>query len=93
MDAFSIIRHLLKPVPRFDRMINVLGVKERITTLPDSPAVLRRAENRCTKCTSPGACEEWLDGNDSATASPDYCRNHDLFARLIEQMEKERQIA
>jgi hypothetical protein len=93
MNALAYFRHLLRPVPRFEQMIRVLGVKDRMERLPDSHAVLQRAENRCLACSSPEACEGWLEVHDSASQAPGYCRNHDLFARLINQIDEERQPA
>jgi hypothetical protein len=93
MDAFGFIRHYLKPVPRFWRMVQVLDVRSQIEALPDSGAVLRRAETRCEGCSEPQACAAWLDGREAASEAPEYCRNHDLFERLIEQIERETQPA
>ncbi len=93
MDAFNFIRHYLKPVPRFHRMVQLLGVRSRIEALPDSGAVLRRAEKRCEGCSEPQACDAWMDGRETAGEAPKYCRNHDLFERLIDQIEKETQPA
>lgn len=93
MNALAYFRHVLKPVPRFEWMMRTLGVKSRIEALPNSDAVLSRAKARCQDCSSPGACDEWLESHPSASEAPDYCRNHDLFARLIDQIERERQIA
>ncbi|WP_297771454.1 DUF6455 family protein [uncultured Roseovarius sp.] len=36
----------------------------------------------CTGCANPGECERWLGENKSAEATPEYCRNSDVFARL-----------
>ena len=45
---------------------------------------LRGAVLRCTTCEAAEQCETWLAerGDTPAEATPDYCRNADLFARL-----------
>jgi hypothetical protein len=36
----------------------------------------------CTGCANPETCEQWLARNKAATATPDYCRNGDVFSLL-----------
>lgn len=37
---------------------------------------------KCTQCSNPGHCEDWLDRTRQADAPPTYCKNSALFARL-----------
>lgn len=38
---------------------------------------------RCTSCSNPDHCAQWLDALESvADATPGYCRNADLFLKL-----------
>lgn len=36
----------------------------------------------CTNCTSPEACEAWLEAHDSAGDTPTYCRNGEKLKSL-----------
>lgn len=90
MDALSYLKHIVMPLPRFERMMRVLGIRERISALANSRAVLRRAEARCRGCPEPDRCEKWLDERETALQAPAYCRNRSMFARLIDQIEKEK---
>ncbi|MEZ5912751.1 MAG: DUF6455 family protein [Paracoccaceae bacterium] len=49
-----------------------------------SEGELRNAIYRCTGCDEPGACEDWLASHEGEKpgATPGYCRNSAMFARL-----------
>lgn len=50
-----------------------------------SATELRSAVFRCTACSDPDACEEWLARHpDGADRTPPYCRNTETLARLAE---------
>ena len=69
-----------------DRMGSTLGLdleemalRGEVTTDEIADAVLS-----CSACSSPGACETWLDAHagTGSDRTPGYCRNADLFERL-----------
>ncbi len=76
-----------------DRMMDVVGVNNKLKTLPDAPGVLRRAVLRCQTCDNTEECQSFLDANSSADEAPVYCRNHDLFARLKREIEADKAVA
>lgn len=44
---------------------------------------LRQMVNKCTGCTSPCDCNDWLAAHkEGSDVAPDYCRNADTFAKL-----------
>jgi hypothetical protein len=74
--------------PLMDAMIGKLGLAEAMRTLPDQRAVLRRASERCLTCKHPDFCAGWLADVENPTEAPFYCRNHDLFERITERVER-----
>ncbi len=38
---------------------------------------------RCTSCPNPGHCEKFLSQSALARLTPEYCRNQELFEKLI----------
>lgn len=46
------------------------------------PHDLHEAVLACTGCANTDACTHWLNTNDRAAATPDYCRNAEFFERL-----------
>ncbi len=67
-----------------EQMMTTLEVRDRFAELPSGGEVLRNAMLRCMSCGKPDACSAWLAEHGSAEEAPDFCRNHDLFARLRE---------
>lgn len=67
-----------------DRMAGTQGVdlEERMMAGVMRPDEVSDAVLACTGCASVDACATWLDRTETAGATPDYCRNADLFARL-----------
>lgn len=89
MSMLEIFRRLSRQADLMDAMMNKLGVSEQMRQLPDRAAVLRRATNRCLACDQPDACREWLTHETHREKAPSYCRNYDLFARMLSQTEAE----
>jgi len=77
---------------KLDRHAELVGQMARARDVDLTEAMLqgklteeayRSAVIRCTHCESPEACAEWLrDHPDSATTTPEYCRNGHLFRRI-----------
>ena len=71
-----------------DRMATTQGLdlEEKVLRAELRPDDLVDMVLSCTNCTSPGACQVWLDQAGTREAqTPSYCRNSDAFARLVEQ--------
>lgn len=93
MAIFSIFERAFHHFDLMDRMMNAVGVTERFKTLPGSANVLRRAAARCRQCKDAGGCQALLNTNESLDEAPDFCRNHDLFARLKREIEADQAAA
>jgi len=93
MSVLDIFSRLTKQADLMDAMIKKLGVSEQIWALPDHAGVLRRAANRCLSCDKPDACEHWLANESNPDEAPAFCRNHDLFERVIDNMDTKSQPA
>lgn len=67
-----------------DRMAETQGVdlEERMMAGKVRPEEVRDAVLACTGCACADACVHWLDRTETADATPDYCRNAELFAYL-----------
>lgn len=67
-----------------DRMANVRGIDLEEQALRGNVSIdeITDAVLSCTNCTNPEHCQQWLNGRDSAPATPEYCRNADLFSAL-----------
>lgn len=68
-----------------DEMANAQGLDLEEQILRGNLAVsdLEDAVLRCTGCTKPCDCEDWLASRSlPADSPPDYCRNSELFADL-----------
>jgi hypothetical protein len=67
-----------------DRMANTLGVdlEQKIMEGQMTFDALGDVVLACTGCANPETCEQWLARNKAATATPDYCRNGDVFSLL-----------
>lgn len=70
-----------------DRMLQKLHIKTDFEQLPNQAAVHRRAVSRCMTCRHADACAEFLSSPESSAHAPTYCRNVDLFDRIIRQQE------
>ncbi len=82
MRLSGILARISRHADLFEAMIDKMGVRKKVFDLPDTPAVLRRANMRCLSCGSADACEAWLETETAAEQPPEYCRNKALFARL-----------
>lgn len=67
-----------------DRMANTLGVdlEQKIMEGQMTFDTLGDVVLACTGCANPEACDHWLARNKAASATPDYCRNSDVFSLL-----------
>ncbi|SPJ28398.1 DUF6455 family protein [Falsiruegeria mediterranea] len=67
-----------------DRMATVRGIDLEEQALRGNVSIdeISDAVSSCTNCTNPEHCQQWLSGRERAEASPEYCRNADLFAEL-----------
>ena len=69
-----------------DRMATTVGVDFEEAILRGQMPMdgLADAVLRCTGCSNPDHCQQWLASQDGkADAAPGYCRNGDLLAGLI----------
>ena len=90
MSLLAMYNKMMRQADLMDTMIDTLGVRSALESRPDQANVMRRAAGRCMGCNESAACEQWLTENDSAAEAPQYCRNHDMFERLIHDIEAER---
>lgn len=67
-----------------DRMATTRGIDLEEQALRGHVSIdeISDAVLSCTNCNNPEHCSQWLDANDSAPATPEYCRNAELFAAL-----------
>ncbi len=75
--------------PLMEAMIEKLGLTSAMRRLPDRRGVLARASARCALCERPDSCAEWLAENTAADEAPYFCRNHDLFERVLAMTREE----
>ena len=93
MAVFKFFERIFHHMDLMDRMMEVVGINDRLKSLPDAHNVLRRAAARCRSCDNTDECQAFLDGSDGAGETPGFCRNHDLFARLTRQIEADQAAA
>jgi hypothetical protein len=93
MSVLDIFSRLTKQADLMDAMMKKLGVADEIWKLPDHAGVLRRAANRCMTCDRPDACQHWLSHETNPDEAPSFCRNHDLFERVLTNAEAKTQPA
>ncbi|OCW56703.1 DUF6455 family protein [Hoeflea olei] len=91
MSVLDIFGRLTQQADLMDAMMKKLGVEEEMWKMPDHAGVLRRAANRCLLCDRPDSCEHWLANESHPDEAPGFCRNHDLFERVLENMAHEKQ--
>ncbi|MGH1356182.1 MAG: DUF6455 family protein [Thalassovita sp.] len=68
-----------------DHMATTLGLDLEEKTMQGllEPEAVTDAVLRCTGCTSPNECAQWMTENQAPQeTAPDYCRNQHLFAEL-----------
>lgn len=68
-----------------DRMATTVGIDLEEATLQGqiTPDALCDVVLRCTGCSNPDGCGQWLDAHhDGAEATPAMCRNADIFDLL-----------
>ena len=87
MSVLDIFSRLTKQADLMDAMMTKLGVADEIRNLPDHAGVLRRAANRCLTCDQPDSCQHWLAHESNPDEAPSFCRNHDLFERVLSNVE------
>jgi hypothetical protein len=68
-----------------DQMANSLGIdlEQKMMEGQMTFDALGDAVLACTGCANPEACLHWLAENKHAEATPNYCRNTDMFTLLI----------
>ena len=93
MSVLDIFSRLTKQADLMDAMMKKLDVADEIWKLPDHAGVLRRAANRCLTCDRTDACQQWLEHEVDADEAPSFCRNHDLFERVLANAEANTQPA
>ncbi len=81
MGLASILSRLTAKAELVDGMMAAVGVRDEIAQMQGGAGALRLATMRCMSCSKPGACASWLSEHNTAAEAPDFCRNHDLFAR------------
>lgn len=89
MSVLDIFSRLTNRADLMDEMMDKLGVSDEMHEMPDHAGVLRRAANRCLTCEKPDSCQQWLNTEISPDEAPNFCKNHDLFERVIEKMNSE----
>ncbi|MCV6585087.1 MAG: DUF6455 family protein [Marinibacterium sp.] len=67
-----------------DRMANTLGIDLEESAMRGDLDIeeIGDAVLRCTGCTNPDHCGQWLNENPTADNAVGYCRNTALFERL-----------
>lgn len=93
MSVLDIFTRLTKQADLMNAMMSKLGVTDEMWNLPDHAGVLRRAANRCLTCDKPDACAHWLAHEASPGEAPEFCRNHDLFQRVLKNTDDKKQPA
>jgi len=93
MSVLDIFSRLTKQADLMDAMMSKLKVADEIRELPDHAGVLRRAANRCLSCDRTDACQHWLSHETEPDEAPEFCRNHDLFARVLRNSDAKTQPA
>jgi hypothetical protein len=81
----SILAKFDRHAELMERMADTVGVDLAQLSMTGrlGPDDYRAAVFRCTGCTQPGACAEWIDGHpDGSSQTPDYCRNKAQLERL-----------
>ena len=71
----------------FHAMLDKLGLRDAITSLDSSAAVMARADKRCADCGREDSCAVWLAETVQSDEAPYFCKNHDLFERVKHDIE------
>ncbi len=85
MNIINFFTRLNERAVLMDAMISKLGLTDTVASLASQPDVLRRATFRCHTCERPQECAEWLADAQDPTEAPAYCKNHDLFERMMDR--------
>jgi len=93
MPTWKIFDKAFRHMDLTDRMMDALGVADRLKSIPEAANALRRASIRCRHCGDPDGCEALLDGREHLNEAPGHCRNRDLFERLKNDIEADRAAA
>lgn len=89
MSVLDIFSRMTNRADLMDEMMDKLGVSDEMQHMPDHAGVLRRAANRCLTCEKPDACQQWLKTEIEPDEAPYFCKNHDLFERVLDRMDTE----
>jgi Family of unknown function (DUF6455) len=87
MNFFSYLKGMNKGGELKDAMAAKLGLKQAMDALPDHANVHERAQKRCMTCNNAAECATWLATENTPSEAPEYCRNHDLFARITDKIQ------
>lgn len=79
------LKKLEQSTDLFNGMTERLGVNlaDRIAVAPESASTYRAAVLSCSACDQSGACKDWQASHDTATQTPEYCRNKMLLASMV----------
>lgn len=75
---------------RVDEMARLRGldIEEQVLNHRMEFDEIADAVLRCQDCSNPGHCESWMQTHASGSErGPEYCRNTELFARLVSDQE------
>lgn len=86
MSILDIFSRMTRRADLMDAMMDKLGVADEIQRLPDHAGIVRRAAGRCLTCEKPEACQQWLADEEAPETAPGFCRNRDLFERVMTGM-------
>jgi hypothetical protein len=86
--AMSLLSYYFRASARADlanAMFRRLGVLDWFAADPARAVALRRAVMRCAGCSHEAECTAWLQLDEGGRHAPDFCRNHDLVERILNQ--------
>jgi hypothetical protein len=89
MGVLQIIAGMCRRADLMDAMMDRLGVADGLRQLPDHGGTLRRAAHRCLACAWPVACQKWVDHQTAPDSAPAFCRNRELFERVMAGVESD----
>jgi Family of unknown function (DUF6455) len=64
------------------RMMRALGIRVPHSLTYDEQEQVRETISACSSCNHTDACSEWLTGEPTAGAAPEFCPNRQLFQKL-----------
>ncbi|WP_171239621.1 DUF6455 family protein [Ruegeria sp. HKCCA5491] len=73
-----------------DNMATKIGVDLEAAALGGEISIDQISESvlRCSGCPNPDHCESLMQRSEGLEKTPEYCRNSDLFAKLIPEANK-----